>query len=59
MDLHIHRPVRSLPLAVDIYDKRTEREFVQHVTPVRMPVPATRLATSADRDVVVAQMIRP
>ncbi len=28
MDLHIHRPARSLPSAVDIYDRRVEPEFV-------------------------------
>jgi hypothetical protein len=28
MDLHIDRPARSMPLAVDVYDRRAEPEFV-------------------------------
>jgi hypothetical protein len=37
MDLHIHRTARSMPLAADVYDRRAEPEFVQHITPIRIP----------------------
>ena len=58
MDLDIHRPTRSMPLATDIYDRRSEPEFIARVMPVRLPSPDSMLAASVCRNILVAQMIR-
>lgn len=58
MDLDIHRPSPSMPLAVDIYDRRAEPEFVERITPVRMPYPDSMLSVTVGRNILVAQMIR-
>ena len=58
MDLEIHRPTSSMPLATDIYDRRSEPEFIARVLPVRMPSPDSMLASSVGRNILVAQMIR-
>lgn len=58
MDLDIHRPGPSMPLAIDIYDRRSEPECLARVAPVRMPAPDTMLAASVGRNILVSQMIR-
>lgn len=46
MDLGIHRLGPSMPLAIDIYIRRSEPEFLAPVTPVRLPSPDTMLAAT-------------
>lgn len=58
MDLHMHRPISSMPLAIDIYDRRSEPDFIARVMPVRMPSPNSMLAVSVGRNILVAHMIR-
>ena len=58
MDVDIHRPTRGMPLATDIYDRRSEPEFIARVMPVRMPSPDSMLDPSVGRNILVAQMIR-
>lgn len=42
MDLDIHSLGHGMPLATDIYDRRSE-PFVDRVIPVRFPYPDTML----------------
>lgn len=43
------RPSRSMPMAVDFYDRRAEPEFLQCIHPIRMPHRNTMLITSVGR----------
>jgi hypothetical protein len=58
MDLHIHRPGPHMPLAIDIYDRRSEPLFADRVTPVRLTHPDSMLWVSVGRNVLEAQMIK-
>ncbi len=58
MDLDIHRPGPRMPLATDIYDRRSEPQFVERVTPVRLPFPDSMLWVSVGRNVLEGQMTR-
>ena len=47
-----------MPLAVDIYDRRAEPEFVQRIDPVRLPSPDSMLSREVGRNILAAQMMR-
>lgn len=58
LDLRIHRPGPHMPLAIDIYDRRSEPQFADRLTPFRLPHPDSMLWVSIGRNVLEAQMIR-